>query len=181
MLTISGHGDFLNSSLSDTFSGTFAILVSERMIRMPKSSIKGSLDNSEDRQHVEKKHNITIRGLLLSCVALVTILVLLRAPAIVLASPNCIAGIAMILGEILERHLFEQSCSRTTRRGLKNYDSSSTVPASSHTGPLEVGSKFDTIAQPNIEPRLLHRDTWLHPVYSMNGALPRKPLIVANV
>jgi hypothetical protein len=151
----------LNSSLSDTFSGAFAILVSDRMLERHNSSIKGSLTYSEDRLHVGKTPTITICSLLLSCVALVTILVLLHAPSIVPANPNCIAGIATILGEIREKHLFEQSCFRATRRGLKDHEFSSTVPASSYTGPIEVGYKFDIIAHPNIEPRLLHHGTKL--------------------
>jgi hypothetical protein len=53
----------------------------------------------------------------------------------------------------------------TTRRGLKNHDFSSTVPAPSHTVLVEVGYKLEIIAHPNIDPRLLHRSTELHPVY----------------
>jgi hypothetical protein len=150
------------------------------MIRMPKSSIKGSLDNSEDRLHVAKTPTITICILLLSCVALVTVLVLRHAPSSMLANLNCIVGIATILGEIREKHLFEQFCSRTTRSGLENYGFSSTIPVSSRTGPVEVGYKCDIIVHPNIEPRLQHHGTELHPVYCMNRALPVKPLIVAN-
>jgi hypothetical protein len=151
----------LNSSLSDTFSGAFAILVSDRMLRGHNSSIKCSLTYSEDRLHVGKMPTITICSLILSCVVLVTILVLLHAPSIVPANPNCIAGIATILGEIREKHLFEQSCFRATRRGFKDHEFSSTVPAFSYTGPIEVGYKFDIIAHPNIEPKLLHHGTEL--------------------
>jgi hypothetical protein len=53
------------------------------MIRMPKSSIKGSLNNSEDYLHIDKTPTIPTRSLLLSCVTLVTILVLLHVPSIV--------------------------------------------------------------------------------------------------
>jgi hypothetical protein len=149
----------LNSSLSDTFSGAFAILVTERMLRRHNSSIKGSLEYSKDRLHVAKTPAIAICSLLLSCVTLVTILILLHTPSIVPANPNCIVGIATILGEIREKHLFKQSCFRTTRRGLKNHDFSSTVTASSRTGPVEVGHKFDIIVHPNIQPKPLQLGT----------------------
>jgi hypothetical protein len=179
MLTISGHEDSQLIIIRHIF-WNICHSGSERMIRMPKSSIKGSLNNSEDRLHVDKMPKITIRSLILSCVAIIPILVLLHAPSIVLANLNCMAGIATILGEIREKHLFEQFSSRTTRRGLENYDFSSTVPVSSRTGPVEVGYKCDIIVHPNIEPRLQHHGTELHPVYCMNRALPVKPLIVAN-
>jgi hypothetical protein len=130
---------------------------SERMIRMPKSSINGSLNKSEDRLHVDKPM-ITIRSLLLSCAAIVTIIVLLHASSIVPSNQNCIAGIATILGKIRQKDLFEQFCSRTTQRRLQNYDFSSTVLAPSCLRLVGVGYKF-FMAHSNIDPRLLHHGT----------------------
>jgi hypothetical protein len=149
----------LNSSISDTFSGAFAILVSDRMLRAHNSSIKGNLEYLEDRLHVGKTPAVVICGLLLSCVALVAILVLTHTPNVVPANPNSIAGIATILSGTQEKHLFEQTSFETTRRGLKYYDFSSTAPASSRARQNKNGNKFDIVAHPNFEHRILEHST----------------------
>jgi hypothetical protein len=116
----------LNTTITDTFSGLFSLLVSQEMLRPEESPIQGKIRYVGIRLHVNRIPAIVVAVNLLACSLMITILIFFRPVDVVPGNPNSIGGLARIISFGRNMHLFDHANFKVLLDHLETYKFRST-------------------------------------------------------
>lgn len=119
----------LSTTVTDTFSGLFSLLVSQEMLRPEESPIQGKIRYVGTRLHVNRIPAIVIAVILLACSLMVTILIFFRPVDVVPGHPNSIGGLARIISFGRNMHIFDHANFKVLLDHFETYEFRSTFSA----------------------------------------------------
>jgi hypothetical protein len=111
----------LNTTITNTFSGLFSLLVSQEMLRPEQSPIQGTILYVGIRLHVNRIPAIVIAVILLACSLMITLLIFFRPMDVIPGNPNSIGGLARIISFGRNMHLFDHANFKVLLDHLETY------------------------------------------------------------